>query len=228
MTSTALPGRDRPPRFLASTIGRKIVMAVTGLMLLGFVVAHLSGNLLVFAGPEAIREYAVWLREVGHGVILWVLRGGLLVAALLHIWAATSLTLENRAARPTGYRSYDPTGSTLASRTMRWSGYLLLAYIGYHLLDMTFGSVHPDFVHLDPYHNMVVAFSRKPETLVYIGMMVLLGLHLYHGTWSALRTLGLSHPRYARLARIGSQVLGTVLAAGYIAIPLAVLTGVLR
>ena len=229
MTSTALPARaPRPARFAGSTIGRKVVMAVTGLMMIGFIVAHLTGNLLVFMGPEAIREYAVWLREVGHGLILWALRLGLLAAVLLHVWAATSLTLDSRAARPAGYRSFEPRGSTLASRTMRWSGYLLLAYVVYHLLDMTWGSVHPDFIHLDPYHNVVVGFRRPLVTGFYLVAMILLGLHLAHGTWSALRTLGLSHPRYVPLVRLVSFGFGTVVALGYISIPLAVLLGILR
>lgn len=203
-------------------------MAVTGLMLVGFAVAHLSGNLLVFLGPAAIREYAIWLREFGHGVALWALRGGLLAAAILHIWAATSLTLENRRARPAGYREAEARGSTLASRTMRWSGYLLLAYIVYHLLDMTFGTAHPDFQHLEPYRNLVVGFQRKSVALGYIGAMVLLFFHLEHGIWSTLRTLGLSHPGYAKLARTGSRLVAGVLALGYISIPVAVMLGILK
>ena len=229
MTATTIAARAaQPARFIRSTIGRKIVMAVTGLALIGFIIAHLTGNLLVFAGPEAIRAYAIWLREVGHGMALWALRLGLLAAALLHVWAATSLSLANRAARPAGYRKHDPRGATLASRTMRWSGYLLLAYVVYHLLDMTFGSVHPDFIHLDPYHNLLVGFRRPVPTVMYIVAMILLGLHLAHGTWSALRTLGLSHPRYVPVVRAVSVGFGVVVALGYISIPLAFVTGLLR
>ena len=229
MTSTALPAQaGKPARFMGSTIGRKAVMAVSGLMLVGFIAAHLTGNLLVFLGPEPIRAYALWLREIGHGVIIWVFRGGTLAAALLHVWAATSLTLANRAARPQGYRAFEPRGSTLASRTMRWSGYLLLAYVVYHLLDMTFGPAHPDFIHLDPYHNVVTGFRRPLVTAGYLVAMILLGLHLAHGTWSALRTLGLSHPRYGQLVRAVSVGFGVVVALGYISIPLAVVLGILR
>lgn len=214
--------------FIRSTIGRKFVMALTGVVLVVFAIAHISGNLLVFRGPDAIREYAIWLREVGHGAILLGLRIGLVVAALLHAWAATSLTLENRRARPVGYREAEYQGSTLASRTMRWSGYLFLAYVVYHLLDMTWGTVHPDFIHLDPYHNLIIGFQRTPVALMYIGAMILLGLHLYHGLWSMIRTLGLSHPRYIGLVELGAKGLAVLLTILYCSIPLAVMAGVLK
>ena len=217
-----------PIRFIGSTIGRKIVMAVTGLVLVGFVVAHMAGNLQMFMGPAAMHDYAVFLRSVLHGTGLWLARSVLLVAAALHIWAATSLTVENRAARPVAYRTWQPNASTLASRTMRWSGYLLLAYIIYHLLHMTLGTVHPDFWEMEPYHNLVRAFQSKVVAFAYIGAMILLGFHLDHGLWSMARSLGLAHPRYVKLVRSASAGLATLVVIGYLSVPVAVLMGVLR
>lgn len=229
MTSATIGARSAaPPRFIGSTIGRKIVMAVTGIMLVGFVVVHMAGNLQMFLGPVAMHEYAVFLRSLLHGTGIWIARGSLLLAVGLHIWAATSLTLENRAARPVAYRTWQPNASTLASRSMRLSGYLLLAYIIYHLLHMTLGTVHPDFWDLEPYHNLVRAFQSKVVAFAYIGAMILLGFHLDHGIWSMLRTLGLSHPRYVTLVRTASAGLAVLVVVGYIAIPVAVLIGVLR
>lgn len=217
-----------PPGLFRSTIGRKLVMAVTGLILVGFILGHLAGNLLVFKGPEAIRDYAIWLRTVAHGTAIWVARGTLVVSAILHVWAAASLTLASRAARPARYKEWKPRASTLYSRTMRWTGVLLLGYIVYHLLHMTFGSVHPDFIELQPYHNLVTGFRHQGAALAYIVAMIFLGFHLDHGIWSMIRTLGLSHPRYVVAVRRLSVALAVIVALGYISIPLAVLAGVLR
>jgi succinate dehydrogenase / fumarate reductase cytochrome b subunit len=214
--------------FLASTIGRKVVMAVTGLILFGFVLGHMLGNLQVYQGPEALNSYAKFLREVLHGAGLWIARIGLLVAAVLHIWAATSLTLANRAARPVGYRKWKPRESTYASRTMRWSGVIVLLFVIYHLLHFTTGTVHPDFVEGDVYHNFITGFRSVPASIVYIVAMLLLGLHLHHGLWSMLQTLGLSHPRWKKLAQGGAALFAAVIVIGNISFPLAVLFGFLH
>ena len=216
-----------PPTLLRSTIGRKIVMAVTGLVLVVFILGHLAGNLLVFMGPDAMHEYALFLRTVAHGTGIWIARGTLVASAILHIWAAASLTLESRGARPVRYAAWKPRASTLYSRTMRWTGVLLLAYVIYHLLHMTFGTVHPDFVELQPYHNIVTAFRHTGAAVTYIVAMIFLGFHLDHGVWSMIRTLGLSHPRYVRIVRQLSVALAVVVALGYIAIPVAVMAGLL-
>ncbi|HEY2804261.1 MAG TPA: succinate dehydrogenase cytochrome b subunit [Gemmatimonadales bacterium] len=227
LTAQATP-TAAPQAFLRSTIGRKIVMAVTGVILVGFVIAHMTGNLLVFLGPEAIRNYALWLRAVAHGAGLWIARAVLLASVLLHIWAAASLTLASRRARRVRYQEWQPRASTLYSRTMRWTGVLLLAYIVYHLLHMTFGIVHPDFVELQPYHNLVVGFRDRAVAVTYIVAMILLAFHLDHGIWSMVRTLGLSHPRYVPMVRKLSVAIAVIVALGYISIPVAVLAGVLR
>ncbi|HUG51959.1 MAG TPA: succinate dehydrogenase cytochrome b subunit [Vicinamibacteria bacterium] len=216
--------------FLRSTLGLKIVMALTGLVLFGFVVGHMVGNLQVYLGRAAFNAYAESLRELGHGGLLWVARTGLIVAAGLHIWSAWRLTLVNRAARPVGYRQVERRESTFASRTMRWTGVILLLFLVYHLLHFTFGprAVHPHFVPGDAYHNFVTGFQNPLVSAFYVLAMVFLGLHLYHGAWSFMQTLGLSHPRYDRLRHAFATVLTVVVVVGNISFPIAVLGGLVR
>jgi succinate dehydrogenase cytochrome b subunit len=214
--------------FLGSTIGKKIVMASTGVVLFGFVLAHMVGNLQLYLGSEALDQYAVFLREFLHGGGLWIARAVLLACAVLHVWAAASLTLADRAARPVGYREWEPRESTWASRTMRWSGVVLLVFIVYHLLDLTFGVVNPAFEEGRIYHNVVASFRSVPVSLFYIVAMLLLWSHLRHGVWSMLRTLGLSHPRYEQLAHRLAGVFATIVVAGNVSFPLAVLFGVVE
>ncbi|MEX2031951.1 MAG: succinate dehydrogenase cytochrome b subunit [Dehalococcoidia bacterium] len=210
-------------RFFASSIGKKVVMALTGFALFGFVVAHMLGNLQVYLGPAALNGYAESLRHLG--ALLWVARIGLLVAAALHVWAAYSLTMMNRAARPEGYREKEYRESTYASRTMRWSGVFLLLFIVYHLMHMTWGNAHPDFVPGDVYHNFIVGFRQTAVSLVYVVAMLALGLHMYHGVWSFLQTLGLSHPRYNHLRHAFATFITAVVVLGNISMPVAVLAG---
>lgn len=219
-----------PPSLLRSSLGLKIVMAVTGLILFGFVIAHMIGNLQVYLGPEAMDEYGVFLRSLLHGTGLWIARAVLLVAAGLHIWSAWRLTMMNRAARPVGYREVERRESTYASRTMRWSGVILLLFIVYHLLHFTFGApiVHHHFVPGAVYHNFVTGFQSPLVAGFYILAMLALGLHLYHGAWSFMQTLGLSHPRYNHLRHALATLLTVVVVAGNISFPVAVLTGLLR
>jgi succinate dehydrogenase / fumarate reductase, cytochrome b subunit len=214
--------------FLGSTIGKKVVMASTGVVLFGFVLGHMVGNLQLYLGSEALNHYAVWLRELLHGGGLWIARVVLLGCVGLHIWAAASLTIADRAARPVGYREWEPRESTFASRTMRWSGVFLLAFVIYHLLDLTFGVVNPHFVPGDVYHNVIASFRVVPVSLFYIAAMLLLWMHLRHGVWSMLRTLGLAHPRYEVLVHRAAAAFATLIVAGNISFPLAVLFGVIR
>ena len=203
-------------------------MAVTGAILFGFVLVHMIGNLQVYLGPEAMNHYAVFLREFLHGAGIWIARGVLLAAVALHIWSATALTLASRAARPVGYREQKWKESTYASRTMRWSGVILLVFIIYHLLHLTTGTVHQSFIEGDAYHNFVAGFQSVPVSLFYIFAMILLGLHLRHGVWSMFQTLGVSHPRYIRMAHVGAWVFAAVIVIGNISFPLAVLAGILK
>jgi succinate dehydrogenase / fumarate reductase cytochrome b subunit len=209
--------------FLGSTIGRKVVMAATGAVLFGFVVVHMLGNLQVFLGPTKLDEYGAALRRIPS--LLWAFRLGLLAATLGHVWAAAALTLVNRAARPQDYRVARYQEASYASRTMRWSGVILLLFIVYHLLHLTTGTVHPSFVHGAVTHNFVTGLRVPWVSAFYVLAMLCLGLHLYHGVWSMLQTVGLNHPRYNHLRHAFATFIATVLVVGNISMPVAVLAG---
>lgn len=213
---------------LDSSVGKKVVMAVTGLVLFGYVAGHVTGNLLAFLGPEAINDYGLFLHTFLHGTGIWIARAGLLAALVLHVWAAASLTAENRAARPVGYRRRKNRESTFASRTMILSGPLLGVFVVYHLAHFTTGSVHPNFVAGDVYHNLVVGFRSREVVALYAVAMLALGLHLYHGGWSMLQSLGASHPRWNFLRNRAAKVVTVLIVIGFLSIPGAVILGLLR
>jgi succinate dehydrogenase / fumarate reductase cytochrome b subunit len=214
--------------FLETSVGKKVVMAVSGLILVGFVIVHMLGNLQVYLGPTKLDEYGEALRRVPAA--LWGLRTILLLATVAHIWAAWAVSRQSWAARPVGYRDWQPAGaaSTYASRTMRWSGVLLLLFIVYHLMHFTWGNAHPDFVPGAVHHNFVVGFRQTAVSAFYVVAMMCLGLHLYHGVWSFLQTLGLSHARYNHLRHTLAAVVAVVVVAGNISFPLAVLAGLVK
>jgi succinate dehydrogenase / fumarate reductase cytochrome b subunit len=216
---------QRAATFFGSSIGKKVVMAATGLVLYGFVVGHMIGNLQIYLGPKALNDYAAFLREFLHGQGVWIARAGLLVAVGLHLWAAFALTLGNWSARPVGYRDWEASESTYASRTMVWSGPILALFIAYHLMHLTLGTVHPQFTETDVYRNVVLGFQNPFASAFYVLAMVVLGLHMYHGFWSMLHTLGLSHPRWNPVRRTVALVISGVVVAANISIPVAVLTG---
>jgi succinate dehydrogenase / fumarate reductase cytochrome b subunit len=213
--------------FMTSSVGRKVVMALTGTILFGFVTVHMLGNLQVYLGPTAFNAYAEMLREMLHGGGIWIARSALLVAALLHAWTALSLTLSNRQARPVGYRAHQHPPGTWVSRLMPWTGLGLLAFIVYHLLHLTTGQAHPDFMPGDAYHNFVTGFRVPLASALYIAAQLCLGLHLWHGVWSLTQTLGLSHPRYEKLRRRLASAFAILVAAINISFPLAVLAGLI-
>ena len=214
--------------FIASTIGRKIVMAATGVILFGFVVAHMAGNLQLYQGPSAINGYAVFLREFLHGAGLWIARGVLLVAVVLHVWAAVSLTRLDLAARPVAYREWKAMGSTYASRTMRWTGAFVALFVVYHLLDLTLGRANPGFDPHDPYRNVLASFQRPAVVAFYVLAVLGLSIHLRHGVWSMLQSVGASHPRYDRWRKAGAAAFAVVVGAGFVLVPLAVAAGWVR
>lgn len=215
--------------FFASTIGRKVVMAVTGIVLVAFLVGHMAGNLQMFLPDhEAINHYGRFLKEMLHGAGIWIVRAVLIASVVLHIGAAWSLTRTSWKARPVAYAVVTPDASTYASRTMRWSGPILALFIVYHLLHFTTGTVHPAFVPGDVYRNVIAGFSVWPVSVVYIVAMLALGLHMRHGVWSMLQTLGVSHPRWNAARNLAATVLTVAVVAGFISIPLAVLAGVLK
>ncbi len=213
-------------RFTSSTIGKKIVVAVTGLIMFGFIVGHLLGNLQVFQGPEKLNNYAHFLKHAT--ALLWGTRVALLASVLLHIVCTVQLNRRNRASRPIGYAQHQMIQASRPSLFMIWSGVFLAVYIVYHLLHLTVGSVHPNFDELDVYRNIVNGFQVWYVSLFYILAMVSLGFHLNHGVFSVFQTLGLNHPRYncwRRLFATGASVLITL---GYISIPVAVVVGVVK
>jgi succinate dehydrogenase / fumarate reductase cytochrome b subunit len=211
--------------FMASSVGRKVIMAATGIILFGFVTVHMIGNTQAYMGAVAFNEYAKFLHSMLHGDGIWIFRTVLIVAAGFHIWSATSLTLDNLAARPEGYRAQQNVASTWASRTMRWTGVFLAAFIIYHLLHLTTGTVHPNFDHANPYANFVNGFKVPAVAGFYIVAQLCLGLHMWHGVWSFTQTLGLSHPRYDSLRRNFAAGLTILVVGVNITYPIAVLTG---
>jgi len=213
-------------QFYQSTIGKKIIMAVTGLILVAFVVLHMLGNLLIFQGPARINAYSQFLH--GTGELLWFVRAVLLVAVVLHIDAAVQLTRRSLAARPLNYDERDPQVSTIAARTIRWGGGLLLIFVVFHLLHFTTGTLLPAFHPGDVYFNVVTGFHVWPVAVFYVIAMVALGLHLYHGAWSSFRTLGLTRPKRDPLHRPIAVVLAIVVALGFALVPVAVLAGWVR
>jgi succinate dehydrogenase / fumarate reductase cytochrome b subunit len=213
-------------RFWRSSIGKKVVMAVTGLIMIAFLISHVLANLQVFAGPLRINEYAAALRRLGP--LLWLARAGLLAALVLHVVAAYQLTQRKRIARPMGYEEREPQVSTFAARTIRWGGVLLFVFIVLHLLHFTFGTLHPAFDHKDVYGNVVAGFQQWWVVLLYLVAMVGLGLHLYHGSWSSIRTLGLTRPSTNPLRRRAAAVLAWAIYLGFSIIPIAVYAGIVR
>ena len=217
---------NRAQAFWSSSAGKKAVMAVTGILLVAYLVTHVLANLLVFQGPDRINRYAAILH--GTGGALWAARLVLLVAAVLHIVAAVQLAVRRQAARPVGYAAgRKPLVSTLASRTIRWGGALLLVFIVFHILHFTTGSVHSQFVELDPYHNVATGFANPLVVLFYLLAMAALGWHLYHGVWSSGRSLGVSPPSPHPLQRRLAVALGLLMWLGFSAIVVAAALGMI-
>ncbi|MGH9458143.1 MAG: succinate dehydrogenase cytochrome b subunit [Thermoanaerobaculia bacterium] len=213
-----------------SALGKKYVMALTGLILFGWIFLHMVGNLKLYLGPDAMNHYGEWLRIIGapafpDGAVLWITRIVLIVAVWLHIQAAVQLTLMNRRARPVGYESRDYVETDYAARTMRWGGVIIFLFVIYHLLHITTGDAHPDFIPGDPYHNVVVGLQRIGPALVYILANIALGLHLYHGLWSMFQSMGWNHPKFNHWRRAFAVAFALVVAIGNISFPLAVMFG---
>jgi len=217
-------------------VGKKVVMAVTGIVLVGFVIAHMLGNLKIFLGAQAIDTYAAFLRTMGeplfpYSVLLWVVRIVLLTCVALHVTAAVQLTRMSRAARPHGYDTKESIATTYAARTMRWSAVIVVLFIVYHLLHLTGGVVGWEpgqFRDLSVYHNVVAGFSVWYVSLFYIVAMACLCLHLDHGIWSLLQTLGWNNARTTSTLRTLSREVALAVFVGFISVPVAVLAGWVR
>jgi succinate dehydrogenase / fumarate reductase, cytochrome b subunit len=191
-----------PLEFYRSAVGKKYVMAITGVIGLLYVVGHMIGNLKSYLGAEEVDHYGEFLRELlvplmPRTLTLWLLRVVLIVALVLHVHAAYALTKMNHRARPASYASKrDYVAANFASRTMRWTGIIVLLFIAWHLLDLTWGTTNPSFVRGDPYNNMVASFQRPVITIIYVLANLALGLHIFHGAWSLFQSIGLSNPRF--------------------------------
>ncbi|MEV4501150.1 succinate dehydrogenase cytochrome b subunit [Streptomyces klenkii] len=225
---------DRPPSLIGSvwrsTVGKKAVMAVTGVIMLAYLVAHVVGNLKIFFGAGEFNAYGHWLRTVGepflhHEWFLWIARTALGTAVVLHGVAAYQLSRRDLAARPRKYERKRPRAS-YATRTMRWGGVIIALFIVWHVLDLTTLTVNPNAQEGRPYENLVASFDRPAVTAFYIVAMLALGLHVRHGFWSAAQTLGANSARRDRVLKFLANALALVLTCGFIAVPVGVLTGV--
>ena len=225
-----------PPivRFYRSAIGKKWVMAITGIVLLVFVLVHLLGNIKLFLSKEELNLYGEALRDIpGHLLprtwLLWTVRIGLILAFVFHIHAAYSLTVMNRRARPQVYKSKrDYIAADWASRTMRWTGIIILLYIIFHLADLTWGNANSEFVRGDPYNNLVYSMQRPVVAAIYIFAMLALGFHLYHGIWSLFQSLGINNPKYNKARRLLAVGIMTIVVVGNISFPIAVQLGLVE
>jgi succinate dehydrogenase / fumarate reductase cytochrome b subunit len=243
-TATGSGGKRKPflIDFYATAVGKKYVMAITGIALIGFVVAHMIGNLKVYLGAvehegsEAydIDIYAEGLRELlvplaPHGYVLWAMRLGLILAVLAHIHAAYTLTILNRRARPVKYQSArDYQVASFASRSMRWTGTIVVLFVLWHLADLTLGWTFDSFEHGEVYRNLDTSLSRVPVAIVYIVANIALGIHLFHGTWSLFQSLGWNNPRFNRWRRGLATGLATVVVVGNVSFPIMTLAGVIE
>jgi succinate dehydrogenase cytochrome b subunit len=209
---------------------KKVVMAVSGILMLLFLIAHMIGNLHVFQGAESFNDYSEWLRSFGEPALpprtfLTVLELMLLASVLAHMWAAITLWRQAKRARPERYVSKKSVVQTYASRTMRWGGVIIALFIVYHILDLTFGVANPDGTDSTPYDRLVASFQNPIATTVYVVTLILLGMHLRHGVWSATQTLGQSNRRRERSVNIFATAFATLLIAGYLVVPAAVVFG---
>ena len=229
---SATPKRAPKRRSPRSSVALKILMAVTGLLLVGFLYAHMIGNLKIFFGAETFDHYAHWLRSIGTPLLpedwyLWIQRGGLTVAVIAHIFAAAVLARRARKARPVKYAHRPKVQGSYAARTMRWGGVIIVLFVIFHILDLTTGTLNPVGDPQHPHANVVADFApgRWYVTLFYTLAIVSVGFHLRHGLFSAARTLGQRTARGEVIARVAALVLSVVLVVGYLSVPFAVLTG---
>jgi succinate dehydrogenase / fumarate reductase cytochrome b subunit len=220
---------NRLVRLFGASIGRKLIAATTGALLLVFLFGHMLGNMKVFQGPESLNSYAAWLQ--GHP-LLWFIRIGLLAIFVIHVYLTVTLAWENTRARPVGYRRYRPGTSSFASRYMFWSGLTIFAFVVYHLLHFTLGVVDPANTRLldaqgglDVYARMVRSFGNPVIAGSYIAAMALLGFHLWHAITSAFQTFGVHHESYQTLIKVGSIILIAALVIGNCSIPIMILAG---
>ena len=244
VSATATRARRKRPFLIdlySTAVGKKYVMAVTGIAMMGFVLFHMIGNLKMYAGAYDLNHYAHFLQTLLYplapkGVVLWILRAGLIAMLILHLHAAWSLTVLNRTARPVKYQSArDYQIASFASRTMRWSGLVVLAFIVWHLADLTFGWVNSHVGTMvtengesvkDVYGSVVHSFERVPVAVFYVFANILLGIHLFHGAWSIFQSMGWNNPRFNKWRRAFATGFAAVVVVGNVSFPVAVLAGI--
>ena len=233
MSALAVNPVQRVVRFYEAPIGKKAVMAVTGALLFGYVIAHLLGNLQIYSSnAEQINKYAAFLHNPANAAALWAARIALLVAVGAHILASVQLWKLKQDARPVAYKKKDDAATSYASRTMMWSGPIVAAFIIFHVLHLTVGSVVPlrevAVNEPDVRANVIAGFQNPAISGFYILAMILLCMHLYHGLWSMFQSLGFSHPRYTPKLKNAAALVAILIAIGNCSIPIAVMTGLLK
>jgi len=232
MSAIAINPIHRAVRFYDAPIGKKAVMAVTGAMLFGYVIAHLLGNLQIYsANHDQINRYAAFLHDPANTAALWMARTVLLAAVVLHIVASIQLWLLKREARPVRYVKKADVPTSYAARTMLWSGPIVGAFVIFHILHLTVGAVLPlrelGANRPDVRTNVIAGFMNPAVSGFYILAMILLCIHLYHGLWSMFQSLGFSHPRYTPPLKKGAALVAILIAIGNCSIPIAVMLGLL-
>ncbi len=232
VTVTDKVQRRTPKAAKTSSVFKKIVMAVSGIIMVLYLIAHVVGNLKAFSGRDAFNDYSAWIRTVGNPAVpgettLWIIRIVLLAAVVAHFWAAISLWRQAKRARPQAYVTKKSVAQSYASRTMRWGGVIVLLFIIWHILDLTTGTVNPEGHDTTPYDRLVASFSNPLSTAFYAIAVILLGMHLRHGIWSATQTLGQSNRRRERTVSLFALAFSTVLTLGFLLVPFSVLFGII-
>jgi succinate dehydrogenase / fumarate reductase cytochrome b subunit len=222
-----------PVPLYRTTVGKKMLMAGSGIVLVGFVLAHMVGNLKIFLGRTELDSYAQGLRTLGEpifpeGSLLWALRTMVFAAFVIHIACAIQLSLRSRAARKIRYQKTDHVKADIPAVTMRWGGLFLALFVVFHLANFTWGNIHPGYTYVrgHVYNNVVGTFKQWWMTLIYLVMMGALGLHLFHGTWSMFQTLGWNNRRWNTIVRRATAALAVIIVLGFISVPIAVYAGV--
>lgn len=216
-----------------TSVGKKVAVATTGLIGVGYVFAHMIGNLKVFLGPHAINAYGEGLRNMGEpyfprSFVLWCARLVLIAAVIIHITLTVQLALQSRRARPIRYQNTKAVKPSRAARTMRWGALFIFLFIIFHLADLTWGTANPGFVRGDVYRNVVATFDRPWVVVIYLAAVFALGMHLYHGTWSVTQTLGINQTRWDKTIRRGATALAVIIAGGFSLVPLGVLFNIVK
>ena len=233
MVTVTSSGQRRTPKVAkTNSVAKKAIMAVSGIIMVLFLIAHMIGNLHVFQGAASFNDYSKWLRTFGEPALpprtlLTAIEVVLTVSVLAHMWAAISLWRQARLARPERYAVKKSIAQTYASRTMRWGGVIIILFVVYHILDLTFGAVNPAGTDSTPYQRLVQGFSNPFVTAVYTIALILLGLHLRHGIWSATQTLGQSNKRRERTVNAAAIAVSVVLIAGFLLVPLCIAFGLI-